>query len=53
MLFSFETKGSLGKNFLLSLEKDLKCPLAPEMELKVEKNLIFKILNKIKGVGYI
>ena len=31
----------------------LRCHFQSEMELKVEINLIFKVLNKIKGVVYL
>lgn len=48
MLFLVETKATAGKYFLLSLEKGLRCHLQPEIELKVENNLIFKILMRIK-----
>ena len=48
MPFSVETKANVGKNFLLSLEKGLRCHFQSEIELKVKNNLIFKILIKIK-----
>ena len=48
MPFSVETKAIVGIIFLLVLEKDLRYHFLSEMELKVESNLIFKILNKIK-----
>lgn len=51
MLFSVETKVMIGKNFLLGLEKEFRCNLPPEMELKIATNVIFKTLNKIKNAG--
>jgi hypothetical protein len=39
------------KKKLLGLEKELRCNLLPEMELKFAKNVIFKTLNKIKDVA--
>jgi hypothetical protein len=48
--FSVKTKGTVGKFLLFCLEKGLRCHFQSEIELKVEINLIFKILNKIKEV---
>ena len=50
MPFPVETKAIMGKNFLLYLEMGLRFHFQSEMELKVESNLIFKVLNKIKEV---
>ena len=48
MPFPVETKATIVKNFLLGLEKGLKCHFRSEMELDVKINFIFQILNKIK-----
>ena len=46
--FSVETKATVKNNSLLGLEKGSRCHLQSKMELKLEYNLIFKMLNKIK-----
>ena len=44
MQFLFETKVTVKNHFLLGLEKGSRCHL----QFKMEYNLIFKNLNKIK-----
>jgi hypothetical protein len=46
--FSVETKVAVKNNSLLGLEKGSRCHLQSKMELKLEYNLILKILNRIK-----
>ena len=46
MLFSVETKVTIGKKFLLGLKKGLRSHFKPEMELKVKNNLIIKVLTR-------